>query len=57
MSNPLDAEINLSNISLVVREKNKPHSDTIGDLVDVEVIKEVTLGPKESISVRSYSSN
>ena len=48
MENPLDAEINVSNVTLVVKE-NLALAD---DFVEVEVIKEVTLGPRASTSVR-----
>jgi hypothetical protein len=51
MQNPLDAEINLSNVTLVV---NGHLSDpaSADDFIEVEVIKEVTIGPQSSISVR-----
>ena len=46
LQNPLDAEVNLSNLTLIVQA-----SDSTDDLVEIEVIKEVTLGAKEIISV------
>ncbi|KAH9486608.1 hypothetical protein JR316_0000673 [Psilocybe cubensis] len=48
--NPLEADINLSNVTLVV--ETKPNTvEHIGDIIEVETIKEVVLGPKETISV------
>lgn len=51
MQNPLDAEINLSNVTLVVVEGDNLKSESLDDAIEVEVIKEVTLGPKASTSV------
>jgi len=51
MQNPLDAEINLSNVTLVVNE-NWSNSASADDFIEVEVIKDVTIGPQSSISVR-----
>ncbi|KAF8973873.1 ER-golgi trafficking TRAPP I complex 85 kDa subunit-domain-containing protein [Flammula alnicola] len=48
MQNPLDAEINLSNVTLIVQETQLSGSDSIDDFVEIEVIKEVTLAPKAS---------
>ncbi|KIM47871.1 hypothetical protein M413DRAFT_211893 [Hebeloma cylindrosporum] len=50
MQNPLDAEINLSNVTLVVNE-NLSNPASADDFIEVEVIKEVTIGPQASISV------
>ena len=52
VQNPLDAVINLSNVTLVVQESDPSSSARVEDLVEVEVIKEVTIGPKEAITVR-----
>lgn len=51
MQNPLDAEINLSNVTLVVNE-NLSNPSSADDFIEVEVIKEVTISPQSSISVR-----
>jgi len=51
MQNPLDAEISLSNVTLVVNE-NWSNSASADDFIEVEVIKDVTIGPQSSISVR-----
>ncbi|KDR85341.1 hypothetical protein GALMADRAFT_234163 [Galerina marginata CBS 339.88] len=51
MQNPLDAEISLSNVTLMVQGPDSSNSSPVEDFIEVEVIKEVTLGPKELISV------
>lgn len=51
MKNPLDAEVSLSNVTVVVQEKSPSEGTIISDFVEVEVIKEVTLGPKATTSV------
>lgn len=53
MQNPLDAEINLTNVTLVVTATDPSTSALPDDFVEVEIIKEITLGPKASISVSS----
>ncbi|KAF4623241.1 hypothetical protein D9613_002112 [Agrocybe pediades] len=50
MRNPLDAEVNLSDITLLVQEVGM-ESISGDELVEVEIIKEVIMAPKESISV------
>jgi trafficking protein particle complex subunit 8 len=40
LQNPLDTEVNLSNLTLIVQAS---HSDPTDDSVEVEIIKEVTL--------------
>lgn len=52
MQNPLDAEINLSNVTLVVNE-NLSNPTSVDDFIEVEVIKEVTIAPQSSTSVRA----
>jgi hypothetical protein len=51
MKNPLDAEVSLSNVTVVVQEKSPSEGSTVSDFVEVETIKEVTLGPKATASV------
>ncbi|KJA29295.1 hypothetical protein HYPSUDRAFT_176107 [Hypholoma sublateritium FD-334 SS-4] len=51
MLNPLDAEINLTNVTLVITATDPSTSALPDDFVEVETIKEITLGPKASISV------
>ncbi|KXN83896.1 hypothetical protein AN958_00976 [Leucoagaricus sp. SymC.cos] len=47
--NPLDAELNLANLTLVVRDAKGSQTDSESDpLVDVDTIEDVTLGPRES---------
>jgi trafficking protein particle complex subunit 8 len=48
LENPLDTEVNLSNITLIVQAS---HSDATDDSVEVEIIKEVILEAKETSSV------
>ncbi|KAJ2919261.1 hypothetical protein MD484_g1142, partial [Candolleomyces efflorescens] len=49
LSNPLAAEVNLSNVTLVVETK---HADEDQEpLVDIEVVQEVVLSPKESRNI------
>ncbi|PPQ67072.1 hypothetical protein CVT25_005673 [Psilocybe cyanescens] len=50
MHNPLDAEINLSNVTLVV-EATTVASEPAEDFVEVEIIKEVILSAKGTITV------
>lgn len=53
MQNPLDAEITLSNVTVVVQENSGSESSPIDEFVEVEVITEVSIGPKASCSVSS----
>jgi hypothetical protein len=47
--NPLDAELNLANLTLVVRDVNGTQPEGESDpLVDVDVIEDVVLAPRES---------
>lgn len=48
LQNPLDTEVNLSNLTVIVQTSD---TDSIEDSVEVEIIKEVTLGAKETSSV------
>lgn len=48
LQNPLDTEVNLSNLTVIVQTS---HTDSTEDSVEVEIIKEVTLGAKETSSV------
>lgn len=48
LQNPLDTEVNLSNLTVIVQTS---HTDSTEDFVEVEIIKEVTLGAKETSSV------
>ncbi|KAF8913001.1 ER-golgi trafficking TRAPP I complex 85 kDa subunit-domain-containing protein [Gymnopilus junonius] len=51
LHNPLDTEVNLSNITLAVQELDPSGSAQVEDLVEVEVINDVVLGSKESVTV------
>ncbi len=60
LRNPLDAELNLANLSLVVRNINTPQPENKSDpLVDVDEIEDVVLAPRElrtvSISSLEYT--
>lgn len=48
LQNPLDTEVNLTNLTVIVQTS---HTDSTEDCVEVETIKEVTLGAKETSSV------
>ncbi|TFY57186.1 hypothetical protein EVJ58_g7180 [Rhodofomes roseus] len=47
MRNPLDVEVNLSGLSIVVREASSLDASSMPDFVEVEVVDGVTLGPRE----------
>jgi hypothetical protein len=49
LSNPLAAEVNLSNVTLVVETKHAGEAEE--PLVDIEVVQEVVLSPKETRNV------
>ncbi|KAF9475629.1 hypothetical protein BDN70DRAFT_883515 [Pholiota conissans] len=51
MKNPLDAEVRLSNVTLVVTVVGDSSTYSFDDDAQVEVIKEVILGPKASVLV------
>ena len=48
LQNPLDTEVNLSNLTLILQTS---HIDSTDDSVEVEIIKEVILGAKETSCV------
>lgn len=49
MRNPLDAELNLANLTLVVRDVSSSQPESESDpLVDVDIIEDVVLAPRES---------
>jgi hypothetical protein len=52
LRNPLDAEINLSNMTVIVQESNTRDSSSAGAFADVELVDDVVLAPKESRMVR-----
>jgi len=51
--NPLDAELSLANLTLVVRhvDGSRPESES-DPLVDVDIIEDVVLAPQETRTVR-----
>ncbi|KAG8904219.1 hypothetical protein FRB99_002083, partial [Tulasnella sp. 403] len=52
--NPLDCELTLGDVTLQVREDGK--DDGLPDCVEIEVVPEVTLGPKEQRTLSLYMS-
>ena len=51
LRNPLDAELNLTEISLVVHEKSGAELTSTDAFVEVQTIDEIILGPRESRTV------
>lgn len=57
LRNPLDAELNLANLTLVVRDANESESENESDpLVDIDEIEDVILAPRELRTVSILSS-
>lgn len=52
MRNPLDVEVSLSGLSMVVQEVSAPEGSLAPDFIEVEVIDGVSLGPREFRTVR-----
>ncbi|EGO05173.1 hypothetical protein SERLA73DRAFT_68802 [Serpula lacrymans var. lacrymans S7.3] len=51
LRNPLDAEINISNVTLIVKESLSHDPQSASTFVEVENIEEITLGARESRTV------
>ncbi|KAJ7103664.1 ER-golgi trafficking TRAPP I complex 85 kDa subunit-domain-containing protein [Mycena belliarum] len=51
LRNPLDAEVNLSNVTVVVQDSNSENASTSQSALDVEVIENVILGPRQSRTI------
>ncbi|KAJ7900204.1 ER-golgi trafficking TRAPP I complex 85 kDa subunit-domain-containing protein [Mycena olivaceomarginata] len=51
LRNPLDAEVNLSNVTIVVEESHSGDASSSKSFLDVEVVEDLTLGPRESRTV------
>ncbi|KAK7064334.1 ER-golgi trafficking TRAPP I complex 85 kDa subunit-domain-containing protein [Favolaschia claudopus] len=49
--NPLDAEVNLTNVTIIVEESDSEDASTSKSSLDIEVIEELTLAPRESRTV------
>lgn len=47
MRNPLDVEVSLSGLSVIVQEKSAPENSPTPNFIEVEVIDGVSLGPRE----------
>ncbi|KAK0464963.1 ER-golgi trafficking TRAPP I complex 85 kDa subunit-domain-containing protein [Desarmillaria tabescens] len=48
LRNPLDTEVNLSEVTVVVEESKKQEPSSSKQFVDVQTVDDVVLGPKES---------
>ncbi|KAJ6519689.1 ER-golgi trafficking TRAPP I complex 85 kDa subunit-domain-containing protein [Mycena sanguinolenta] len=51
LRNPLDTEVNLSNVTVVVKDSQSEDASASKSSLDVEVLEEVTLAPRESRTV------
>ncbi|KZT05978.1 uncharacterized protein LAESUDRAFT_726547 [Laetiporus sulphureus 93-53] len=51
MTNPLDVDINISGLSITVREASSDNPESAKELVEVEVIDGITLGGKETRTI------
>ncbi|KAJ7706314.1 ER-golgi trafficking TRAPP I complex 85 kDa subunit-domain-containing protein [Mycena rosella] len=51
LRNPLDAEVNLSNVTVVVQDSHSETASTSQSFLEVEVVEDVTLGPRESRTI------
>ena len=52
LHNPLDAEVELTNLTTVVREAGNDDMTSTREYVDVEVISRLVLGARETRTVR-----
>ncbi len=52
LRNPLDTEVNLSEVTVVVEESKKQEPSSSKQFVDIQTVDDVVLGPKESKIVR-----
>jgi hypothetical protein len=55
LRNPLNVEISLCQLTLVVKEANSSTDGPAPDFVKVEVLDDVTLGPNETRTVGHFS--
>ncbi|KAJ7092588.1 ER-golgi trafficking TRAPP I complex 85 kDa subunit-domain-containing protein [Mycena epipterygia] len=51
LRNPLDAEVNLSNVTVILQESHSESASASNSFLDVEVLEDVILGPRESRTV------
>jgi hypothetical protein len=56
LRNPLDAEVDLTKLTLAVEERGSQGNVSAQDAADVEVIDEIILGPRETRTVRPHPS-
>ena len=55
VKNPLEVDVTLSNLTVIVRETSSKDVDTTPDFVEVEVIEDVTLGPSDTRTVSDHT--
>ncbi|KAJ6574977.1 ER-golgi trafficking TRAPP I complex 85 kDa subunit-domain-containing protein [Mycena capillaripes] len=51
LRNPLDAEVNLSNVTIVAEESRSDDASTSKSFLDVEIVEDIVLAPRESRTV------
>ncbi|KZT30693.1 hypothetical protein NEOLEDRAFT_1126297 [Neolentinus lepideus HHB14362 ss-1] len=51
LHNPLDVEVNLSDVTIVAQEQQSGNLESAKDILDAEVIEDITLAAKESRSI------
>ena len=51
LKNPLDVEVTLSGLTVSVREKSAEDATETPDFVEVEVVDDVVLGPRDTRTV------
>lgn len=52
LRNPLDVEVNLSNVTVILEESDARDPSSAIAFVEVELIENIVLGPKECRTVR-----
>lgn len=55
MRNPLNVDVTLSGLSVTVSEASAENAETFKDEVEIEIIDDITLGARETRTVRSLS--
>lgn len=54
VQNPLDAEVELSNLTLILESPVSAEETSIESLVEVEVVQEISLRAREKRTVRDH---
>ncbi len=52
--NPLEVEVSLSSLTVVVRDASATDAETVPESVEVEVIDDVVLGPRDTRTVNIF---